>query len=208
MIADREPHCQTSIRAGSFRGSLLYGAALLGLAAGALRGADSASDSLDCLACIPEGGTRKAVAAVVLIVVLIPLFASATRKSTARDQAEMRKLFAFIRANTDPASVLLANQDAVVYLNTGRKAIRGFVPDGFDLYYAARQSAITPDRLSNAIRQAQVSYVVLTPDAGFPESAAFHAERGGAGARRCGGACRRAGRVARLPVAQSYPLIC
>ncbi len=96
----------------------------------------------------------------------------------------MQKLFASIRANTDPSSVLLANQDAVVYLNTGRKAIRGFVPNGFDLYYAVRQSAITPDKLSNAIRQSQVSYVVLTPDAGFAESPAFHEsvaalERGG-----------------------------
>ncbi len=96
----------------------------------------------------------------------------------------MQKLFASIRANTDPSSVLLANQDAVIYLNTGRKAIRGFAPNGFDLYYAVRQSAITPDKLSNAIRQAQVSYVVLTPDAAFAASAAFHEsvaalERGG-----------------------------
>jgi len=127
---------------------------------------------------------REAVAAVVLIAALIPLFANATRKSTARDQAEMQKLFAFIRANTDPASVLLANQEAVVYLNTGRKAIRGFVPNGFDLYYAVRQSSITPDKLSNAIRESHVSYVVLTPDADLAESPAFHEsvsalERGG-----------------------------
>ena len=127
---------------------------------------------------------REAVAAVVLVAALIPLFANATRKSGARDQAEMQKLFVAIRANTDPASVLLANQDAVVYLNTGRKAIRGFVSDGFDLYYAPRQSAITPDRLSNAIRQSDVSYVVLTPDTGFAESVPFHEsvaalERGG-----------------------------
>ena len=127
---------------------------------------------------------REAVAAVVLIVALIPLFANATRKSSAHDQAEMQKLYAFIRANTSPASVLLADQYAVFYLNTGRKAIRGFVPNGFDLYYAVRQSAITPDKLSNAIRQSQVSYVVLTPDAEFAESAAFHEsvaalERGG-----------------------------
>jgi hypothetical protein len=127
---------------------------------------------------------REAVAAVVFIAVLVPLFMNATRKSSAHDDAEMQKLFALIRANTDPASVLLANQDAVVYLNTGRKAVRGFVPNGFDLYYAARQSAITPDKLSNAIRESHVSYVVLTPDADFAESPAFHQsvaalERGG-----------------------------
>jgi hypothetical protein len=127
---------------------------------------------------------REAVAAVVLIAALVPLFTDATRKSSAPDQAEMQKLFALIRANTDPASVLLANQDALVYLNTGRKTIRGFVPSGFDLYYAVRQSAITPDKLSNAIRDSHVSYVVLTPDADFAESPAFHEsvsalERGG-----------------------------
>jgi hypothetical protein len=127
---------------------------------------------------------REALAAIVIIAALVPLFANATRKSGARDQAEMQKLFASIRANTSPQSVLLANQDAAFYLNTGRKAIRGFVPGGFDLYYAVRQSAITPDKLSNAIRQSHVSYVVLTPDAGFAESPAFHEsvaalERGG-----------------------------
>ena len=131
---------------------------------------------------------REAVAAVVLIAALVPLFANATRKSSAPDQAEMQKLFALIRANTGPASVLLANQDAVVYLNTGRKAIRGFVPNGFDLYCmrCGSRREITPDK---AFKRhpgiARLSYVmVLTPDADFPESAAFHdsiaaLERGG-----------------------------
>jgi hypothetical protein len=127
---------------------------------------------------------REAVVAVALIAALIPLFANATRKSNAHDYGQMQKLFASIRSKTDPSSVLLANQDAVVYLNTGHKAIRGFVPNGFDLYYAVRQSAITPDRLWNAIRQSHVSYVLLTPDSDFAESRAFHEsvaalERGG-----------------------------
>jgi hypothetical protein len=140
---------------------------------------------------------REAVAAVVLIVALVPLWADATRIPAARaggyfpseDQAadnwiEMQKLFGFIRADTTPDSILLANLDSLFYLNTGRKAIRGFVPSGFDLFYAPRQSAITPDQLSNAILESHVSYVALTPDVGLPESAAFHKsvdalERGG-----------------------------
>ncbi len=44
---------KTAGRAGSFRRSLLHGPALLDLATGALRGADSASDPLDCLARFP-----------------------------------------------------------------------------------------------------------------------------------------------------------
>jgi hypothetical protein len=129
-------------------------------------------------------GSREALAAVVLITCILPLAANAIRHPPPDDWKEMEKLFTLIRAGTTPASVLLANTDSVFYLNTGRKAVRGFVPGGFDLFYAPRQSAITPDRLSNAILQSNAGYVALTPDAGLPESAAFHKsvealERGG-----------------------------
>ncbi len=93
------------------------------------------------------------------------------RTQPGNNREEMQKLFAFIRADTPQDSILLANQDGVFYLNTGRKAIRGFAPDGFDLYYAARQSAITPDRLSNAIRESQVSYVAADPRRRLPRIA-------------------------------------
>ena len=140
---------------------------------------------------------REALAALVLVGSLIPLWADAIRIPPARANGyfqiagppvdnwmQMQKLFGFIRTNTAPNSILLANPDSVFYLNTGRKSIRGFDPNGFDLFYAARQSAITPDRLSNAILRDQVSYVVLTPDRGLAESASFHKsvealERGG-----------------------------
>jgi len=140
---------------------------------------------------------REALAALVLLGSLIPLWADAIRIPPARANGyfqitgppadnwmEMQKLFGFIRANTPSNSIFLANPDGVFYLNTGRKSIRGFDPNGFDLFYAARQSAITPDRLSSAIVNAQVNYVVLTPDRGLAESAAFHRsvealERGG-----------------------------
>jgi hypothetical protein len=140
---------------------------------------------------------REALAALVLIAVGLGLWADAVRIYPARsngafaiegappdDWNRMRMLFAFIRANTAPDSVLLANMDGAFFLNTGRKTIRGFTPKGFDLYYAARQSAATPDELSNAIVMARVAYVVLTPDRGLAESASFHKsvealERGG-----------------------------
>ncbi len=97
---------------------------------------------------------------------------------------EMQKLFAYIRASTPPSSVLLGELDPVLYLNTGRKAVRGFVPDGFGLFYAAKQAGVTPDQISTAILRDQVDYVVLTPDRGLAESASFHSavqalERGG-----------------------------
>jgi hypothetical protein len=140
---------------------------------------------------------REALAAVVLLIALVPLWADASRIPAtlasgyfqvagppADNWREMQKLFGFIKADTAPDSVLLANMDGLFYLNTGRKAVRGFVPNGFELYYAPRISAVTPDQLSNAILQARVNYVALTPDSGLAESASFHKsvealERGG-----------------------------
>jgi hypothetical protein len=130
---------------------------------------------------------REAQAALVLIAIGLPLWADAIRLLPARsngafaiegppadDWNRMRTLFDFIRANTPPDTVLLANMDGAFFLNTGRKTVRGFAPNGFDLFYAARQSSITPDRLSNAILMSHVTYVVLTPDRGLAESEAFH----------------------------------
>lgn len=96
----------------------------------------------------------------------------------------MQKLFTYIRTSTPQGSVLLGNLDPVLYLNTGRKAVRGFIPDGFGLFYAAKQAGVTPDQISTAILREQVDYVVLTPDRGLAESASFHSavqalERGG-----------------------------
>ncbi len=141
---------------------------------------------------------REAVLAVALVAALLPLWADGTRLEVTRGTGsfpaggeasdnwyEMRKLFAFIRANLPNDSILLANLDPVFYLNTGRKAVHGFTPDGYSLYYAQRQEGVTPDRLSAAIAESQVNYVVLTPDADFAVSASFHRsvaalERGGA----------------------------
>jgi hypothetical protein len=140
---------------------------------------------------------REALAAAVLVTALLALWADVARipathasgyfqaaGPSADDWGEMRKLFGFIRANTRPNSVLLANLDPLFYLNTGRKAVRGFVPDWFGLHYTERQSGVTPDQLSGAIIRSQVNYVVLTPDHGLPESPSFHRsvealERGG-----------------------------
>ena len=141
--------------------------------------------------------SREALAALVLIAIGLPLWADAVRIFPARangafviegapadDWNRMRMFFGFIRANTAPDSVLLANMDGAFFLNTGRKTIRGVAPNGFDLYYAERRSAATPGELSKAILMSHVAYVVLTPDSGLAESASFHKsvealERGG-----------------------------
>jgi len=141
--------------------------------------------------------TREALAVLVLIAIGLPLWADAVRLLPARQEgyfsiagtpgdkwADMQTLFGFIRANTGPDSVLLGELDDTLLLHTARKTIRGFVPNAFNLFYGAPQSAVTPDELSNAIVRAKVDYVVLTPDPGLAESPSFHKsvealERGG-----------------------------
>jgi hypothetical protein len=98
--------------------------------------------------------------------------------------SELQKLFGRIRTVTPPASILLSASDALVYLNTGNKTVRGFVPSHFGLFYAPRRAGVTPDQLSTAILRQQIDYVVVTPENGFAESPSFHAavqvlERGG-----------------------------
>ena len=52
--------------------------------------------------------------------------------------ASMEKLFGFVRANTPPTAVLLADLDPVFAINTGRTTVRGFVPDSYRSYYVCR----------------------------------------------------------------------
>jgi hypothetical protein len=130
---------------------------------------------------------REALVALVLISAVLPLWADVTRVLPSRANGyfqlagavpdnwnDMRKLFEFIRTDTEPNSVLLANMDGSLFLGTGRKTVRGFAPNGFDLYYSPRLAAATPDQLSKAIVQSHVKYVVVTPDRGLAESPSFH----------------------------------
>lgn len=140
---------------------------------------------------------REAVVAAAVVAALLSLWTDGTRLSITRQDGyfppggqvsdnwyEMRKLFTYIRANLPQDAILLANLDPLFFLNTGRKAVRGFAPDGYSLFYAQRQEGVTPDQLSAAIVENQVNYVVLTPDRDFAESTSFHRsvaalERGG-----------------------------
>ena len=130
---------------------------------------------------------REALAALAVVIMVLPVWATAIRipatvsngyfpsdSGPADNWHDMRNLFAFIRDSTPEQSVLLANLDPAFYLNTERKTIRGFTPNGFELYYAERKTALTPDQLSRAILHSRVSYVALTPDRGLPESESFH----------------------------------
>jgi hypothetical protein len=108
----------------------------------------------------------------------------ASGASEPSDWRQMENLFAFIRGNTSPGDVLLANLDPMFYLNTGRKTVRGFAADDYRSYYAPPRPLVTPDQLGTAVLREHVRYVALTPDADRPESVSFHRsvealERGG-----------------------------
>jgi hypothetical protein len=99
-------------------------------------------------------------------------FASSPRAPN--DWARMGVLFDYLKDHTPADTIVMANLDPVFYLNTGRKAVRGFFPDGYRLYYSPSNSIITPDGLAKEIMENGVSYVALTPDRDFAESPAFH----------------------------------
>ncbi|MCU1326470.1 MAG: putative rane-bound dolichyl-phosphate-mannose-protein mannosyltransferase [Bryobacterales bacterium] len=129
---------------------------------------------------------REAVTAIILILVAMVVrvdykrlrmlphgqFPSSDREPN--DWREMDRLFAWIRTNTPPDAVIAGNLDPAIYLQTGRKAIRGFVPDFFKSFYLPGGATVAPDLLAAAIFAENASYVVLTPDRDFAESAAYH----------------------------------
>jgi 4-amino-4-deoxy-L-arabinose transferase-like glycosyltransferase len=140
---------------------------------------------------------QELVFAIGLVVALLPLGFSLNRLSVTRqtgqfptsaqrpnDWIELNKLFSSIRANTPPDAILAANLDPLFYLNTGRKAVRGFVPNGYKTFYETHGQVVTPDQLAANLTQNGVSFLALTPDRDFAESPAFHKsvealERGG-----------------------------
>ncbi len=89
---------------------------------------------------------------------------------------EMETLFAYIRGNTAPDAVLMADLDPVFTFNTGRRTVRGFVADSYRSYYAPAGAGpvVTPDELRASVIRERVRFVVVTPDRELPESASFH----------------------------------
>ncbi|HZL57812.1 MAG TPA: hypothetical protein VFC21_12045 [Bryobacteraceae bacterium] len=140
---------------------------------------------------------QEAVAAAALIAIAIPVFVDLARipetlrlgefPSSARipdDWNQLQPMFGYIRAHAAPNAVVLANLDSMFYLNTGRKTVRGFFPDGYKLYYAVSRPVVTPDQLGKEIIANGVGYVALTPDRDLPGSSAYRSavealERGG-----------------------------
>jgi hypothetical protein len=142
---------------------------------------------------------KELLAACALILIALPLWMDAKRipntlafgdfpaaPRAPDDWNRMKLLFAYLKDKTPPDTVVMANLDPVFYLNTDRKAIRGFFPDGYKLYYgaSANNPVITPDIMAAEITHNGVNYVAITPDPDFAEAPAFRRaaealERGG-----------------------------
>lgn len=91
---------------------------------------------------------------------------------------EFESLFAWIESETPGDAVLAANLDPVLFLYTGRKAIRPFEADPVQLYYSRRHDREPlgpPSELAQRLRAASVDYLVTTPGTCFQETK--HLER-------------------------------
>jgi hypothetical protein len=92
--------------------------------------------------------------------------------NTAQDDwREIARLAEWIRRSTPQDAVLMGNLDPVLYLYTGRKAVRGFVADPYQLHYAGGSARPlgTADEMLDTIRKYHVRYLICTPNAAFRE---------------------------------------
>lgn len=80
-------------------------------------------------------------------------------------------LLDWIREHTPPDAVLLGNLDPTFYLYTGRRAVRGFTADPFQLFYADKPE-FPLGKISDLMRtviERRVNYIVQTPSVRFQE---------------------------------------
>lgn len=77
----------------------------------------------------------------------------------------MSSVTAWIQRSTPPDAILVSGLDPVIYLCTGRKALRGFDLDPAALFYSAgkeRHAAIEPAEMIREMVQSRATYLVAT----------------------------------------------
>ena len=130
-------------------------------------------------------GRFEQITKVVALALLAPaLWFGAAALRAPNEWGEMEKLFAFLRANTPSNAVVMADLDPLLSVETGRKTVRGFVPDDYVAMYGPPQTLVAPDQLLASLVREHVGFVVLTPDPEVPESVWYRdaveaLERGG-----------------------------
>lgn len=122
-----------------------------------------------------RGGRFRLISQITAIGLIAPaLWFGAVQALRPTGWSDMQKMFAVIRANTPPNSILMGDLDPVYFLNTNRTTFRGFTPDGFRTWYAPPRPLVTPDELYATIPAHHIDYVVMAPDRDVPEAASYN----------------------------------
>lgn len=87
------------------------------------------------------------------------------------DWRELMRLTSWLRKNTRPDAVLMGNLDPLFYLYTGRRSVRGFVPEPYRLHYDGGDRPLgTPAAMLQTIDRVRAEYLVCTPNLAFREA--------------------------------------
>jgi hypothetical protein len=81
-----------------------------------------------------------------------------------RSWQDYPSVMSWMEGRTPAGAILMGTQDPMLYLYTGRKAVRAFEQDPFLLHYANdpdRQPFGSPEALANRIRESGAEYLVL-----------------------------------------------
>ncbi|MCS7023990.1 MAG: hypothetical protein NZV14_04275 [Bryobacteraceae bacterium] len=126
-------------------------------------------------------GTQRRVAfGLVLVILALSLGAASQRTLRLGDAMpaladgdgfdRLAGLMDWVSKRTSPQSVLAGNLDPLYYLYTGRKAVRAFQADPYQLIYAQRGEPIgSPEQLLITLCRAGASYWIESPNSGFLE---------------------------------------
>jgi len=90
--------------------------------------------------------------------------------------SEYQQMAAWIQANTADSAVLTGNLDPLLFLLSGRKAIRSFKHSPYDLYYgnsSAGAAVGSREEIRFSLKRHAVTHVVVTPMQGFREGELF-----------------------------------
>ena len=79
----------------------------------------------------------------------------------------------WLRQNTSKGAVVAANCDPIVFLYSGRKAIRLFSQDNYKLFFDPSPNKLplgSPERLKRHLKANRISYILMTRMAHYPEA--------------------------------------
>ncbi len=86
---------------------------------------------------------------------------------------ETMQAVSWLRQNTSNDAVVGANCDPIVFLYSGRKAIRLFSQDNYKLFFDPSPNKLplgSPERLKSHLKANRISYILMTPMAHYPEA--------------------------------------